>query len=535
MSRFPDRARSRAILIGASRFSCADQLPDILAVDNNIRALCDALTKRPTGTFAAENCRTIERPTTRLVGQEISAAVHQATDVLFIYYAGHGLVDDSGQLHLAMYDTDPKSIRTSSLPFDILRKEIEERRPDACVLILDCCFSGRTIGAMTTAPNIVAGQIDIEGTYVITSSEADKISRAPIGETYTAFTGSMLAAIHSGRQLTLDQLYLETDRNLRSRGFPLAQRRVIDRTGRLNLFKPSIPLKYPRVADQALSVGTATPRHGSTGDPAPGAASISDWVAQPATETTASVKIGWRPPSGGFEALPTAPSIPPRREQNNKRVHTRRAFAITAVGTLAFVAGNAVLAETLFRNKSNSSTAPTAHPFPPRTVAEARTQNPQFTGRNIAIVDVSGESERYAPGAPIISRPVSSPNLAIFLKSSPPQMFLEGLGFASPASLNRTGSEGTTRKIDDSSWDAIPIGAGVGLTGMTSGFLLVTRSDTDAGGGSTKGLPTLITDHGADLIILDDRIVVDAIRNWSDHSEGILLDKLVPILHQKVE
>jgi hypothetical protein len=58
------------------------------------------------------------------------------------------------------------------------------------VLILDCCFSGRAIEAMTEPNSIVAGQIDITGVYTLTSASANQPANAPAGEKYTVFTAS---------------------------------------------------------------------------------------------------------------------------------------------------------------------------------------------------------------------------------------------------------------------------------------------------------------------------------------------------------
>lgn len=61
---FPDPARSRAVLIGASHFTAAGpDLPDIPAVQANLTALRHALTSPDTGVLRPEHCRVLTDPT----------------------------------------------------------------------------------------------------------------------------------------------------------------------------------------------------------------------------------------------------------------------------------------------------------------------------------------------------------------------------------------------------------------------------------------------------------------------------------------
>jgi uncharacterized caspase-like protein len=44
------------------------------------------------------------------VGAALTRAVREAEDLLLVYYAGHGLLDDDGLLHFALADTDPEHV-----------------------------------------------------------------------------------------------------------------------------------------------------------------------------------------------------------------------------------------------------------------------------------------------------------------------------------------------------------------------------------------------------------------------------------------
>ena len=62
-------------------------------------------------------------------------------DLLFFYFAGHGLVDDRRRLMLAVNETDP-DYRSSGIEARWLREEMENSRSRRQVVVLDCCNSG---------------------------------------------------------------------------------------------------------------------------------------------------------------------------------------------------------------------------------------------------------------------------------------------------------------------------------------------------------------------------------------------------------
>ncbi|MYT31040.1 YDG/SRA domain-containing protein [Streptomyces sp. MspMP-M5] len=249
MTRFPDPARSRAVLIGASTFSEAGGLPSIPAVSDNLEGLRSVLTSSTTGSLSAEHCTLLRDPAaTSEIGQALAQS-SEATDVLFVYYSGHGLVDVRGRLYLSLSSTKPDQLRWTALPFDFLREELAASPAAIRVLILDCCFSGRAVEAMSDPNGTITGQIDIAGTYTMTSTTANATSYAPAGAKYTAFTDALLRALRSEeciepfedeeykQSLTLDEIFREVDFRLLKRGLPRPQRRAINAAGSLMLTK----------------------------------------------------------------------------------------------------------------------------------------------------------------------------------------------------------------------------------------------------------------------------------------------------------
>ncbi|MBF4995982.1 caspase family protein [Nocardia sp. BSTN01] len=257
---------SRAVLIGASRY---DRLAPIPATLANVADLADIFTA-PDGAFIAEHCVTVTDAGRDDIGVAVAQAAREATGVLLVYYAGHGLLDRRGRLHLSVPASDPDAVRWTTVPFETLREEILESQARARVLILDCCFAGRAFEAMADLPGLVAGQTDVRGTYTITSSSANEPSFAPVGHRHTAFTAALLAAVAAIPGGTLDELYHRTDLALLRDGNPRPQRRNIDIAGELRLFGQPKRERTHHLADHDLdavnSPETVPDHHGDVAE-----------------------------------------------------------------------------------------------------------------------------------------------------------------------------------------------------------------------------------------------------------------------------
>ncbi|GAA4019144.1 hypothetical protein GCM10022247_48490 [Allokutzneria multivorans] len=225
MTRLPDPELSRAVLIGASRF---EHLHDLPAVRNNVTDLAAILTST-TGTGLKHCAALIDEPDLAAIGARLAEAAEQAKDVLLVYYAGHGLVDSRGELHLAMPSTHPERPGWTSLPFARLRETLADAGARNRVLILDCCFSGHAITEfMSSAAEVVAGQLAVSGTFTLTATPANRAAMAPVGAVHTLFTGELITLLAKGIPdgpplLTLGEIYRRLLRVFTDRGLPRPQ------------------------------------------------------------------------------------------------------------------------------------------------------------------------------------------------------------------------------------------------------------------------------------------------------------------------
>ncbi|MEV6873440.1 caspase family protein [Amycolatopsis sp. NPDC051128] len=177
------------------------------------------------------------------LGSAITAAANAAESVLFVYYAGHGLVGaGNGELYLATQATDDlvEGLAYTALPYSAVREALTRCRARSIVVVLDCCFSGRAEGAYGTAASDAFAATAVRGTHVLTSAARDEAALALPEETYTAFTGRLLTLLTTGdptrgEWLSLLDAYDWLDRTLSKDGLPRPRQHVSDTSGRLLL------------------------------------------------------------------------------------------------------------------------------------------------------------------------------------------------------------------------------------------------------------------------------------------------------------
>jgi hypothetical protein len=242
MPSLPDPATSAAVLIGCSNYQ-DPRLGALPGVVNNVADLADVLADAellglPTRRIAtlldcADNVEVIER---------LSQLAADALDTFLVYYSGHGLLARDGDLVLATPSARADLAEYTGLPYASVRDIVDRCRAVRRIVILDCCFSGRALRAMSDPVTAVIGQVDADGVYVLTSAPATSPSVAPADARHTAFTGGLLrilrAGISSGSELlTLDDVYDHTLVAMARHGWPRPQRLGTNTIGRLGFLR----------------------------------------------------------------------------------------------------------------------------------------------------------------------------------------------------------------------------------------------------------------------------------------------------------
>lgn len=239
--RFPDPQRSRVVLIGTSKYQ-DEKLPDLPQVAQDLRDMAAALSGAGHGVVPEGNCDVIEdEGNLLLIGRRLRAAARQAEDLLLVYFAGHGLIGGRRHdLHLALPDSEWADPEFSSLEYDKLRSAVLDSPAATKLIILDCCFSGRAVTDTQAGPSEVLGQIEVDGSYVLTAAHRNQLALIVPGEEHTAFTGRLLRLLREGvpdgpELLTIDDLYKELRVRMAAEGLSVPQKRGTDTAGLLAL------------------------------------------------------------------------------------------------------------------------------------------------------------------------------------------------------------------------------------------------------------------------------------------------------------
>jgi serine/threonine protein kinase len=91
---------------------------------------------------------------TQQVGREIAHILDRRhrDDLVLLYYAGHALFDDEGQLHLAMHDTELDLLSPTSISAAFIAAEMDRSRSRRQLLMLDCRFGSGLAHGTKGAP-----------------------------------------------------------------------------------------------------------------------------------------------------------------------------------------------------------------------------------------------------------------------------------------------------------------------------------------------------------------------------------------------
>jgi len=206
--------QTQIVLIGTSETNDDSGLEPLPGVANNVRDL--AVIFRDSSIIGLPSVTSILNPPNQdELATNLATIASKATDTLVVYYAGHGMKASFERgLYLAIKATTKQLCHLNGFSFDKLRTAMANSPALKKVLILDCCFSGEAVGdEMGDDVALLASNIDnIKGTYTIASSPANKLSIAPIGATYTAFTGELITLLKEGTGgtnavLTLEEIY----------------------------------------------------------------------------------------------------------------------------------------------------------------------------------------------------------------------------------------------------------------------------------------------------------------------------------------
>ncbi len=146
-------------------------------------------------------------------------------DMLLLYFSGHGIKSQNGQLFLAAQNTSSDFLRSTGVGANFIKENMGESNSQRQVLILDCCYGGAIVEG-SKSNNAVGQNINSLlsfqpsgfGKIIITASEAMQYAfdgKHVEGQTQnSAFTRHLIEGIQSGKAdadndglIDIDELY----------------------------------------------------------------------------------------------------------------------------------------------------------------------------------------------------------------------------------------------------------------------------------------------------------------------------------------
>ena len=149
-------------------------------------------------------------------------------DVLLLYFAGHGDLDDLGNLYLIAKNTKGDLLRSSGIGAEFIRQTMAKSSSRSQILILDCCYSGAFPNNWVPRADASIGirqKLSGEGRIVLTASDAIEFAyekREPSGAVKSLFTSRIIEGIDGGKAdldgdgfISIDELYNYVDDRIR--------------------------------------------------------------------------------------------------------------------------------------------------------------------------------------------------------------------------------------------------------------------------------------------------------------------------------
>ena len=210
-----------ALLIGVSEYeSGLETLPgSVLDVD----ALWEVLVHPEMGGFVKTDVIILKNPQNQEMADRIDDlfANRSRDDLLLLYFSGHGVRDERGQLYLANSNTrkyhNGKLKDTTAVSANLLQNKFNDSKSQHQVIILDCCFSGAIVQGMMMKDD---GVVDVnaylggKGRAILTSSTATQYSLGPNKTEETGlsvYTHYLIEGIKTGAADTDNDGYIGVD------------------------------------------------------------------------------------------------------------------------------------------------------------------------------------------------------------------------------------------------------------------------------------------------------------------------------------
>jgi hypothetical protein len=214
-----------ALLIACDEF--ADPKYKRLSVPvSDARALAKLLSDSEIGQFSVELLENEQRD---VVSDKLEAFFEKGRhdDVLLLYFAGHGDLDDRGNFYFVARNTKSDRLRSSGISDRFIHETMVRSSSKRQILMLDCCYSGAFSKEWISRGDVgIKQKLTGEGRVVLTASDAIEFAyekREPSGAVKSLFTSRIIEGIDGGLAdldgdglISVDELYKYVEERIRS-------------------------------------------------------------------------------------------------------------------------------------------------------------------------------------------------------------------------------------------------------------------------------------------------------------------------------
>jgi len=225
-----------ALLIGNSEFQ-DENLPELAAPMTDVIEFGEVLERPDIAGFKTKTLLNVDIIEVR---KEIAALFRNKhrDDLVLLYYTGHGLRDERGNLYLALPATRAADPTEISLEATFVRLQMDRSGSHRQVLILDCCHSGAFMRpgakAAVEEKNLYETDFDPQGhgRFILAASAANESAFERDGR--SIFTRHLVEALRTGEaapakaEITIHDLYEYVSRCVAAEDAPMRPRLWVD-------------------------------------------------------------------------------------------------------------------------------------------------------------------------------------------------------------------------------------------------------------------------------------------------------------------
>jgi branched-chain amino acid transport system substrate-binding protein len=188
-----------ALLIGVSEYEPG--LTPLPAATKDVEAMQQVLENPDIGGF--DEVKVLVNPPRQEMEEALQMLFddRQKDDFLLLFFSGHGIKDEEGNLYFATRNTRKNLLQSTTVSAKVVHQFMKNSRSKREVVILDCCFSGAFANDMSAKDDgfvDIKNQLGGEGRAVLTSSTSTQYSFEQQGADTSTYTRYIVEGLETG-------------------------------------------------------------------------------------------------------------------------------------------------------------------------------------------------------------------------------------------------------------------------------------------------------------------------------------------------